>query len=335
MRHAPAPRRGQARHVAAVPQRNGQPRNALLRLRRWRHRDEPRAPRRLRRFWPAGLTSAGTATYMLVSVAVAGLVVIAAALSVAAAGNGRIGAALSAALVTCSGVLALIALTAAVMAGVVATGRHLMSAPARVMVQVIHRSVSLIAVGFLAVHILLEVASARAGPLTAILPFTGARSRFYLGLGTIASDIEIAIVVTSIARMRYASSARPRLWRIVHLSIYAAWPLAIVHGLYEPGRPAAWVGWTYLLCLAAVAIAVATRYTMRAPLHRPRGTPAGELPPGPSLSPYGPVPSHRPVPAPRHAEPAPLRPALPPPSYSRDGDRSPPWAPAPPPWDVN
>ncbi len=373
MRHAPAPRRGAARperpprHSAPVSQRNGLRRPAA-RLphvphigrvgRAGRDRDAPRTGRPLRRFWPAGLTSAGTASYVLTSVGVAGLIVIVAALSVAAAGNGRIGAALSASLVTCSGVLALVALTVAVVAGVVATGRYLMPASARVMAQIVHRAVSLLAVGFLAVHILLEVASARSGPLAAVLPFTGARSRFYLGLGTIASDLEIAVVVTSITRMRYASSGHPRLWRAVHLSIYLAWPLAIVHGLYDQGRPATWLGWTYLVCMAAVALAVATRCTVRAPLHRPRGAPVAELPPGlsgpdgragapgRSLSPYGavpsygrgptygPGPSHEADPS-RHAEPGPLHHALPPSSYPREGDRSPPWAPAPPPWDLN
>jgi len=367
MRHAPAPRRGPARpRRHSVPasqpnaiQRSGAPVPLIAHVGRARRdRDDLGTGRRLRRFWPAGLTPAGTASYVLASVAVAGLIVIVAALSVAAAGNGRIAAALSASLVTCSGVLALAALTLAVVAGVVATGRHLMPASARVMTQIVHRAVSLVAVGFLAVHILLEVASARSGPLAAVLPFTGARSRFYLGLGTIASDLEIAVVVTSIVRMRYARSGHPRLWRAVHLSIYLAWPLAIVHGLYDQGRPAAWVGWTYLVCVAAVAVAVATRYTMRAPLHRPRGTPVTELPPGlagppgragpprRSLSPYGAVPSYGPGPSygpepsrepgpSRHAETGPLHRALPSPSYPREEDRSPPWAPAPPPWDLN
>lgn len=345
MRHAPAPRRSMARptrHMAPAPQWTARWTarwNALRRL-RGPGRDDARTGSGLRRFWPAGLTSAGTASYVLASLGLAGLIVIVTALAVAAAGNGRISAALSGALVTCSGVLALVALTLAVAAGVVATGRHLLPASARVMVQVIHRAVSLIAVGFLAVHILLEVASARAGLVAAVVPFTGSRGRFYLGLGTIASDLEIAIVATSIARMRYAASAHPRLWRAIHLSIYVAWPLAIVHGLFDQQRPAAWLAWTYLLCVALVAIAVATRYTLRAPLHRPRAEPAPELPPGPSLSPYGPIASHGPVPSrhdgaasPRPAGPAPVHRALPPPSYPRDGDLAPPWAPAPRPRD--
>ncbi len=341
MRHAPGPRGAQARptrHVAPAPQCRTRW-NVLPRL-RGQGRDDARGGSGLRRFWPAGLTSAATATYVLASFGLAGLIVIVAALAVAASGTGRISAALSGALITCSGVLALVALTVAVVAGVAATGRHLLPASARVMVQVVHRAVSLVAVGFLAVHILLEVTSARAGLLAAVLPFTGGRARFYLGLGTIAADLEIAIVATSIARMRYAASAHPRLWRAIHLSIYVAWPLAIAHGLFDQQRPAAWLAWTYLVCMALVAVAVATRYTLRAPLHRPRAEPAPELPPVRSLSPYGPVASHGPVPSrshgaepPRSIGPAPVHDALPPPSYPRDRDLAPPWAPAPRPRD--
>ena len=75
--------------------------------------------------------------------------------------------------------------------------------------QIAHRAVALTAVGFLLVHILLETVSARAALLAAVLPFTDARGRLYLGLGTIASDLVIAVMATSLARMRYARSRSP------------------------------------------------------------------------------------------------------------------------------
>jgi hypothetical protein len=224
----------------------------------------------VRRLWPAGMTPAAAATYTLGALAAAGLVVIVTSV-LAAPGGARGGAALSQSLVDCSGILALLALTGSVVLGVAATGRQIVPASARVTAQVAHRAVSLAALGFLVVHILLEVVSSRAGLLAVLLPFTGARSRFYLGLGTIASDVEIAVVGTSLARMRYAGSAHPQLWRTVHLAIYAAWPLAILHGLFEQGGAAPWIGWSYLACVALVAGAVVTRAAVRAPLRHPAG----------------------------------------------------------------
>lgn len=296
----------------------------------------------VRRLWPAGLTPAATATYTLGTLAASGLAVIVISVLVVLSGPGGApgGAALSQTLMDCSGILALLALTGSVVLGVAATGRQFLPAPARVKAQVAHRAVSLAALGFLAVHILLEVVSSRAGPLAVLLPFAGAHSRFYLGLGTIASDAEIAVVGTSLARMRYAGSAHPHLWRAVHLSIYAAWPLAILHGLFEQGGAAPWIGWSYLVCVVLVAVAVVTRLIVKVPLWRPgRADPLRELLPGPSERPRraaGP-------PVRRDHPPEPYRPA---PASLQSASRresslggagppgaggAPPWAPAPPP----
>lgn len=289
----------------------------------------------VRRLWPAGMTPAAAATYTLGALAAAGLVVIVTSV-LAAPGGARGGAALSQSLVDCSGILALLALTGSVVLGVAATGRQIVPASARVTAQVAHRAVSLAALGFLVVHILLEVVSSRAGLLAVLLPFTGARSRFYLGLGTIASDVEIAVVGTSLARMRYAGSAHPQLWRTVHLAIYAAWPLAILHGLFEQGGAAPWIGWSYLACVALVAGAVVTRAAVRAPLRHPAGAgPARALRPGPPARRHraaGPPPPVPPPPVlPYRSEPSRPAPAFLP-SASRPGaGGSPPWAPAPPP----
>jgi hypothetical protein len=288
----------------------------------------------VRRLWPAGMTSAAAATYTLGALAAAGLVVMVTAVLVVlpAPGGARGGAALSQALVDCSGILALLALTGSVALGVAATGRQFLPASSRVTAQVAHRSVSLAALGFLVVHILLEVVSSRAGLLAVLLPFTGARSRFYLGLGTIASDVEIAVVGTSLARMRYAGSAHPHLWRVVHLAIYGAWPLAILHGLFEQGGAAPWIGWSYLACVALVAMAVVTRLTVRAPLRHPAGRRSvRELPPGPPPRPQR--AAAPPLPAPPYRSPEPSRPApaLLPSASQPSAGGSPPWAPAPPP----
>ena len=224
------------------------------------------------------MTPAAIAACTLGAVALAGLIVIAVSMAVAAYGPGGLaaGGSLSQALEACSGELALLALTVAVVLGVAATERHFLPARTRVTAQLVHRAVALIAVGFLVVHILLETVSDQAGPLAAVLPFTDAADRLYLGLGTIASDLVIAIIGTSLARMRYAQSAHPQLWRMVHRSIYVAWPLAILHGILMGGGPV-WAAWTYGICAALVAVAISARVRMQDTSPRAPGADLGDL----------------------------------------------------------
>ena len=172
----------------------------------------------IRRFWPAGMAPAAIAVAALAAVGLAGLIVIVASLVVVATGHGGAGragagfsASLAEALEACSGELALFALTVAVVLGIAATERYFLPPGTRVTAQIAHRVAALTAVGFLLVHILLETVSARAALLDAVLPFADDRSRLYLGLGTIASDLVIAIIATSLARMRYAGSRHPQL----------------------------------------------------------------------------------------------------------------------------
>ena len=243
----------------------------------WRA-DPRRGTAGLRRFWPAAMAPAAIAACTLAAVALAGLIVIAVSIVVAASAPGGLAASgsLSQALEACSGELALLALTVAVVLGVAATERHILPAATRVTAQLVHRAVALIAVGFLIVHILLETVSDQAGPLAAVLPFSDASDRLYLGLGTIASDLVIAIIGTSLARMRYARSAHPQLWRMVHRSIYVAWPLAILHGILEGGGPV-WAAWTYGICAALVAVAISARVRMQAPSPRAPGADLADL----------------------------------------------------------
>ena len=48
-----------------------------------------------------------------------------------------------------------------------------------------------------------------------------------IGLGTLAVDLLLLVVVTSLLRERLPH----RLWKAVHLTSYLLWPLAFVHGI--------------------------------------------------------------------------------------------------------
>jgi hypothetical protein len=208
-----------------------------------------------------------------------------------------------------SGVFALVALTAAVAAGLAAADRLVMSPAGRVTFQAVHRALSLAAVGFLASHVLLEVLARRSHVADAVVPFLASGRTLYLGLGTLASDLVLLIVLTGVARRRFASHWTAA-WRGVHVTAYLAWPMAILHGLLSGRTAKPYVDWGYGACVAAVAVALVVRLV--AP--RRTGTAAGPGPaaPGPAAPGMPSYLSATPWPGGYLPAPPPPHPALPP-----------------------
>jgi len=200
---------------------------------------------------------------LILSVPVLSLVLPALAVDIASAGGSsqltRSAADIARFLLYYSGVFALVALTAAVAVGLLATDRTLMTPERRIFAQALHRTASLIAVSALANHIMLEVLAHRARIIDGFVPFMAARSTFYMGLGTVASDLLVVIIVTGALRKRFTRGARPRAWRALHVTAYAAWPMAVLHGLLAGRSAKPYVDWSYGGCLAAVAVALVFR----------------------------------------------------------------------------
>jgi hypothetical protein len=157
-----------------------------------------------------------------------------------------------------AGVFSLLSLTAAVVCGLAATDRLVLSARQRVAMQSVHRATAVAALGFLAIHIAVKVTEQHATPLAALLPFAGGAT-FAVGLGTLAADLLVLTAATGAVRGRFAGSRRPWLWRLLHSSAYACWPIALAHGLTAGRAAAVWVLWSYGLCAAAVGLALLVR----------------------------------------------------------------------------
>ncbi len=157
-----------------------------------------------------------------------------------------------------AGVFTLLSLTAAVVCGLAATDRLVLSPRQRVAMQSVHRATAVAALGFLAVHIAVKVAELHATPLAALLPFAGGAT-FAVGLGTLAADLLVLTAATGAVRGRFAGSRRPWLWRVLHSGAYACWPIALAHGLTAGRAAAVWVLWSYGLCVAAVGLALLVR----------------------------------------------------------------------------
>jgi methionine sulfoxide reductase heme-binding subunit len=120
----------------------------------------------------------------------------------------------------------------------------------RFVIDAVHRNISLLALAFLTVHITTAVLDVFAPIrlIDAVIPFTSAYRPLWLGLGTLASDLLIAVAITSILRRRLGYGA----WRATHWLAYASWPIAVVHGL-GTGSDAKT---TWMLALTAASVVV-------------------------------------------------------------------------------
>jgi predicted ferric reductase len=168
-----------------------------------------------------------------------------------------------------TGAVALVLLTLSLALGVANVQRFASPRLPRFVVDGWHRTTSLLVCVLLAVHVGTAVLDGYA-PIRlvdAFVPFGGAYRPVWLGLGALALDLLIALIVTSLLRARLGLRA----WRAVHWLAYACWPVALVHGLGTGSdvRPG-WLTWLSLACTAVVIAAVGVRLADRGTARRVR-----------------------------------------------------------------
>jgi sulfoxide reductase heme-binding subunit YedZ len=157
-----------------------------------------------------------------------------------------------------AGIVSLLLFTAVTCLGVLAVLRWQSSSWPRFLTVEFHRNLALLSVGFLATHIVTAIVDpfTSLGVFAAAIPFASGYRPLWVGLGTVALDLLLALVVTSLLRARIGQRA----WRAVHWLAYGAWPLAVVHGIGTGTDTAAW--WMRgidVASIAAVALAVTWR----------------------------------------------------------------------------
>jgi methionine sulfoxide reductase heme-binding subunit len=127
-----------------------------------------------------------------------------------------------------TGVVSLLLLSLVVMLGILVNRQGRLPGLPAFAVTGLHRSLSLLAVLFIAVHVATAVIDpyVSIGLAAVVIPFVSAYQPFWLGLGAVALDLIAALVVTSLMRARISR----RFWRGIHWLAYAAWPVALAHG---------------------------------------------------------------------------------------------------------
>lgn len=166
-----------------------------------------------------------------------------------------------------TGAVCLVLFTVVVLLGIAVRLRSKIPGLPRFGTVSLHRTLSLSATAFLVLHIAFAIIDGYVSitVVDAIVPFVSDYQPVWLGLGTVAFDLMLAVVITSLLRERIGHRA----WRAVHWLAYASWPVALVHGIgigTDTGTD-----WLTVACVAAVIAAFGIRiaHSARAARHTP------------------------------------------------------------------
>ena len=166
-----------------------------------------------------------------------------------------------------AGLVTLVALSASLVLGILNAGRFASRRWPRFLVQGLHRNLSLLALAFLALHLGTTVIDTYTsiGLQAAFVPFASSYKRLWLGLGAVACDLMLVLLVTSLVRHRIGH----RLWRGIHWAGYLCWPVAIAHGLGTgTDHGTRWVLALTFACIGGVLAAIGYRAVRTIPSRR-------------------------------------------------------------------
>jgi methionine sulfoxide reductase heme-binding subunit len=161
-----------------------------------------------------------------------------------------------------AGAVTLILLSGVVVLGILSNLRVQSPSWPRFLTTGLHRNLALMTLVLLALHIATAVIDpyTNLGWAAAFIPFSSDYRTFWLGLGAISFELLLAIFATSLVRGLLGHRA----WRVIHWLTYAAWPVAVLHGLGSGTDT--WSAWMLAItgvCVGAVGVAIVLRIRSR------------------------------------------------------------------------
>ena len=116
----------------------------------------------------------------------------------------------------------------------------------------LHRSISIVAMVFLAIHIITTVLDSyvSTGFLSVVVPFASPYKRTPVALGAIAFDLMMAVWISSVVKARVANQT----WRFIHWFSWIGYGAAIVHALLIGTDAKGGIG--YLVVIASASVVV-------------------------------------------------------------------------------
>jgi sulfoxide reductase heme-binding subunit YedZ len=163
-----------------------------------------------------------------------------------------------------AGAVSLVLLSVVVVLGLLARLRVESRRWPRFLSAAVHGDLALMTLVFLMLHIVTAVVDpfTHLGLVAAVVPFGSYYRTLWLGLGTIAFELLLAIVATSLLRHRIGARA----WRAIHWLAYASWPIAVLHGIGTgTDVTALWMLVVDAVCIGPVLIAVGWRLSAAPP----------------------------------------------------------------------
>lgn len=169
-----------------------------------------------------------------------------------------------------TGLVALVLFSLATALGALTAGRVASPAMPRFAISALHRNVSLLSLAFLLLHIVSATVDSYV-PIRwrdTVVPFVSRYHPVWMGLGAVAFDLLLAVLLTSLVRTRLSL----RLWRGVHWLSYLCWPVAVAHclGLRAADADRGWILSLDIACIVAVVLAVGVRAVLIHPDTRMR-----------------------------------------------------------------
>lgn len=126
-----------------------------------------------------------------------------------------------------SGIVTLLMVTASVCFGLLTVGRFWHETWPRFFNLEMHRRISLLAVVFNVIHVTSAVLDpfAKLGWAAAIVPLASVYRPLPVALGVVSMYLFVALTITGLIRAHMPQG----LWRAIHWTSYAMWPLALAH----------------------------------------------------------------------------------------------------------
>ena len=159
-----------------------------------------------------------------------------------------------------AGIVSLILFSSVACLGLLAVARTQARWWPRFLTVELHRNLALLSVVFLAIHIVTAVLDpfTHLGIAAAFVPLASAYRPLPVAFGVVSVYLVAAVIVTSLLRERIGH----RLWRAIHWTSYASFPLAVEHTLTAGSDAfAQWMLGVTAVCVLAVGGALLYRAT--------------------------------------------------------------------------
>jgi sulfoxide reductase heme-binding subunit YedZ len=160
-----------------------------------------------------------------------------------------------------AGIVSLLLSTAVVCLGLLTAMRFERRDWPRFLTVELHRSIALVSVIFVAIHVVSAVLDpfTELGIFAALIPLASTYRPLDVAFGVISVYLVLAVLLTSLIRDRLSQ----RTWRAVHWLAYAAWPMAVFHSVTAGSDAfAPWMLAIVTTCCAAVGALLVWRWSV-------------------------------------------------------------------------